>query len=133
MTEFQITLTLVVFAVVILAIAFDAIDMALAALLGTTVLVAAGILVKADAYAALETASGPLALLFGGMVVARMLAMTGLFDRIGAMFLRATRGSGKRYLILLVALVAGGRRAASWKRFARNKPCSFRPRATRWS
>ena len=106
MTEFQITLTLVVFAVVILAIAFDAIDMALAALLGTTVLVAAGILVKADAYAALETASGPLALLFGGMVVARMLAMTGLFDRIGAMFLRATRGSGKRYLILLVALVA---------------------------
>lgn len=106
MTEFQITFTLVVFAVVILAIAFDAIDMALAALLGTTVLVAAGILVKADAYAALETASGPLALLFGGMVVARMLAMTGLFDRIGALFLRATRGSGKRYLILLVALVA---------------------------
>lgn len=106
MTEFQITFTLVVFAVVILAIAFDAIDMALAALLGTSVLVAAGILVKADAYAALETASGPLALLFGGMVVARMLAMTGLFDRIGALFLRATRGSGKRYLILLVALVA---------------------------
>ena len=106
MTEFQITFTLVVFAVVILAIAFDAIDMALAALLGTTVLVAAGILVKADAYAALETASGPLALLFGGMVVARMLAMTGLFDRIGALFLRATRGSGRRYLILLVALVA---------------------------
>jgi Na+/H+ antiporter NhaD/arsenite permease-like protein len=106
MTEFQITFTLVVFAVVILAIAFDAIDMALAALLGTSVLVAAGILVKADAYAALDTASGPLALLFGGMVVARMLAMTGLFDRIGALFLRATRGSGKRYLILLVALVA---------------------------
>ncbi len=106
MTEFQITFTLVVFLAVILAIAVDAIDMALAALLGTSVLVAAGILVKADAYAALETASGPLALLFGGMVVARMLAMTGLFDRIGALFLRATHGSGKRYLILLVALVA---------------------------
>src|SRR5262249_46394235 len=30
----------------------------------------------------------------------------GLFDRVGAGFLRATRGSGKRFLLLLVALVA---------------------------
>jgi Na+/H+ antiporter NhaD/arsenite permease-like protein len=106
MTDFQITLTLAVFGAVILAIAIDAIDMMLAALVGVCVLAVSGILGKSDVGAALDTASGPLALLFGGMVVARMLAMTGLFDRLGAQILRATRGSGRRYLILLVALVA---------------------------
>jgi Na+/H+ antiporter NhaD/arsenite permease-like protein len=106
MTDFQITVTLVVFAMVILAIAVDIIDMALAALLGTCALALFGILEKADVAAALETAGGPLALLFGGMVVARMLSMTGLFDRLGALMLRATHGSGKRYLILLIAVVA---------------------------
>ena len=106
MTDFQIIVTLVVFGVVILAIAADVIDMALAALLGCSVLALFGILDKPDVSAALETAGGPLALLFGGMVVARMLSMTGLFDRLGALMLRATHGSGKRYLILLVAVVA---------------------------
>ena len=106
MTDFQIAVTLVVFAVVILAIAADAIDMMLAALRGSSVLAAFGILGKDDVGAAMETAGGPLALLFGGMVVARMLAMTGIFARVGALFLRASRGSGRRYLILLVALVA---------------------------
>ncbi len=106
MTDFQITITLIVFGVVIIAIAADIIDMALAALLGCSVLALFGILDKPDVSAALETAGGPLALLFGGMVVARMLAMTGLFDRLGALMLRATHGSGKRYLILLVAVVA---------------------------
>jgi Na+/H+ antiporter NhaD/arsenite permease-like protein len=106
MTDFQIIVTLVVFGVVIIAIAADVIDMALAALLGCSVLALFGILDKPDVSAALETAGGPLALLFGGMVVARMLSMTGLFDRLGALMLRATHGSGKRYLILLVAVVA---------------------------
>lgn len=106
MTDFQITVTLVVFAAVIIAIAVDLIDMALAALLGTCILAVFGILKYADISAALATAGGPLALLFGGMVVARMLAMTGIFERVGALFLRATHGSGKRFLILLVALVA---------------------------
>lgn len=106
MTDFQITVTLVVFAVVILAIAVDVIDMALAALLGCSMLAAFGVLGSADVGAAMATAGGPLALLFGGMVVARMLAMTGLFERLGALFLRATGGSGKRFLILLVAFVA---------------------------
>ncbi len=106
MTDFQIAVTLIVFGAVILAIAFDLIDMMLAALLGSTALAVLGILGKPDINAALDTASGPLALLLGGMVVARMLGMTGIFDRVGVLFLRATRGSGRRYLILLVALVA---------------------------
>ena len=35
----------------------------------------------------------PLALLFGGMVVARILATTGMFARVGRWFVRATIGS----------------------------------------
>ena len=54
----------------------------------------------------MRTAGGPLALLFGGMVVANTLGDTGLFDRVGDAFLHATRGSGRRFLLLLVGLVA---------------------------
>ena len=106
MSDFQIYLTLAVFGAVILAIAFDVIDMAVAALLGVCVLVALDVLREPDIMEALRTAGGPLALLFGGMVVARVLGKTGIFERVGAIYLRATHGSGKRYLILLVLLVA---------------------------
>jgi Na+/H+ antiporter NhaD/arsenite permease-like protein len=58
---------------------------------------------------------GPLALLFGGMVVARTLMPTGLFDYIGNVFLRATRDSGKRFLLGVIVLVLS---------------CAFLPNAT---
>ena len=106
MSDLQIYLTLAVFGAVILAIAFDVIDMAVAALLGVCVLVALDVLREPDIMEALRTAGGPLALLFGGMVVARVLGKTGIFERVEAIYLRATHGSGKRYLILLVLLVA---------------------------
>jgi Na+/H+ antiporter NhaD/arsenite permease-like protein len=104
--DLQIYVTLAVFGAVIMAIALDVIDMAVAALLGVSVLIGSAILNEQDIIAAMKTAGGPLALLFGGMVVARTLASTGIFDRIGAIYLRATRGSGKRFLLLLIALVA---------------------------
>ncbi|MCU0934785.1 MAG: SLC13 family permease [Gammaproteobacteria bacterium] len=116
MTETQIYLTVAVFAGVILVIALDLIDMAVAALLGVCVLLALGLLDQGDLVEASKTAGGPLALLFGGMVVARVLAKTGVFDRVGARFLHATGGSGKRFLLLLVALVA--------------PVCAFLPNAT---
>src|SRR5215471_21518340 len=74
------------------------------------------ILAEEDVIAAVKTAGGPLALLFGGMVVARTLAGTGIFDRIGTVYLRATGGSGKRFLLLLILLVA--------------PVCAFLPNAT---
>jgi Na+/H+ antiporter NhaD/arsenite permease-like protein len=40
------------------------------------------------------------------MVVARILTTTGIFERVGALFLRATKGSGKRFLLGLIVLVA---------------------------
>jgi Na+/H+ antiporter NhaD/arsenite permease-like protein len=53
-----------------------------------------------------QMAGGPIALLFGGMVVARILTTTGIFERVGALFLCATHGSGKRFLLGLLVLVA---------------------------
>ncbi|MBV2131741.1 hypothetical protein KRX52_02890 [Pseudomonas sp. MAP12] len=116
MTDLQIYLTLAVFSAVILAIAFDVIDMAVATLLGVGVLLVAGILTDDGLVAAMRMAGGPLSLLFGGMVVARVLGSTGIFERVGGIYLRATRGSGRRFLILLVLLVA--------------PVCAFLPNAT---
>jgi len=116
MTDLQIYITLGVFAAVILAIAFDLLDMAVATVLGATVLYALGILNSSDIEAAVNTSGGTLALLFGGMVVARTLTSTGLFERIGNGLLQATGGSGKRFLLLLVAVVA--------------PVCAFLPNAT---
>jgi len=106
MSDLQVYITLAVFGAVILAIAFDVIDMAVATLLGVSVLVGLGILHESSFVAAMKTAGGPLLLLFGGMVVAHMLGSTGIFDRVGSAYLRATRGSGRRFLLLLIALVA---------------------------
>ena len=106
MSDLQVYITLAVFGAVILAIAFDVIDMAVATLLGVSVLVGLGILHESSFVATMKTAGGPLLLLFGGMVVAHMLGSTGIFDRVGSAYLRATRGSGRRFLLLLIALVA---------------------------
>jgi Na+/H+ antiporter NhaD/arsenite permease-like protein len=106
MTDPQIYLTIGVFAGVILLIALDLIDMTVAALLGLSILVLTGVFDHNDMMATVGVANGPIALLFGGMVVARVLARTGLFERMGAIMLRATGGSGRRFLLLLVALVA---------------------------
>jgi hypothetical protein len=40
------------------------------------------------------------------MVVARILSTIGLFELIGDIYLRATGGSGRRFLFLLMALAA---------------------------
>jgi len=102
----QSILILVVFAGVILAIAFDWIDMVLAALLGVCTLTAFGIYGREDVMNSVGSSQEPLALLFGGMIVARTLEPTGIFENIGARFLILTRGSGRRYLLGIVALVA---------------------------
>jgi Na+/H+ antiporter NhaD/arsenite permease-like protein len=106
MSELQVILTLVIFGGVILVIALDLVDMMLAALLGVSLYLVFGILDHADMVEVFNTAGSPLALLFGGMVVARVLAGTGMFERLGDIYLRATGGSGKRYLLLLVGLLA---------------------------
>ncbi|HZO09634.1 MAG TPA: SLC13 family permease [Myxococcota bacterium] len=106
MTEAQSAATLAIFAAVILAIALDWLETVVAGLVGVSALLALGILEGRDVLAAFEGCGGALALLFGGMIVARVLASTGLFERLGDLFLRATGGSGRRYLLGVVAVVA---------------------------
>jgi Na+/H+ antiporter NhaD/arsenite permease-like protein len=106
MSELQIYITLGVFAGVILLIAFNAVDMTLAVMLGSSILMALGILTQSDIMNSLRQSEGMIALLFGGMVVARTLKPTGIFEYVGTRFLRATHGSGRRFLLLLIALIA---------------------------
>ncbi len=101
----QNIIIIVVFLGVIAAIAFDVIDMLVAALLGVCVLIFAGIFAMQDILNVTRVAAGPLALLFGGMVVARVLVPTGLFEYVGSRYLLTTRGSGKRFLLSLFLLV----------------------------
>ena len=104
--DFQTLTTLIVFAAVILLIAFDVLDMMLVGLLGVSALIVTGVITSQDVSAVNRTAGGPITLLFGGMVVARVLAPTGIFELLGTVYLRATRGSGKRFLLGLIVLVA---------------------------
>lgn len=106
MSDLQVAVTLLVFAGVILAIAFSLIDMAVAALLGVSVMLCFGVFTRNEFLNATQTAGGSIALLFGGMVVARTLVPTGIFDQVGNRFLRATGGSGKRFLLGLIVLVS---------------------------
>ena len=116
MSELQVYLTIGIFAAVILVIAFDLLDMTLAALLGVGAMIVTGILGDKDFLEVPATAGGAIALLFGGMVVAHVLDKSGVFERLGTPFLRFTGGSGKRFLLLLVLTVAA--------------VCAFLPNAT---
>ena len=92
MSDLQTIVTFVVFGAVILSIALDLLDLTLAGLLGVSTLIAFGVFALQDILNIVRTFGGSLALLFGGMVVARSLVPTGLFDYIGSLFLRATQG-----------------------------------------
>jgi Na+/H+ antiporter NhaD/arsenite permease-like protein len=116
MTDLQMLATFVVFTAVLLAVTANLMDMAVAAMLGVSVLIVFGIYNHQDILSATRSADGSLSLLFGGMVVARTLEPTGVFDHIGTRFLLLTGGSGKRFLLGLILLVAG--------------LCAFLPNAT---
>jgi Na+/H+ antiporter NhaD/arsenite permease-like protein len=100
----------------ILVLLFDWLDMTVAGLLSVSVLIMFGILSQKDILNVVSSGGGVLALLFGGMVVARTLTPTGIFESVGARFLILTRGSGKRFLLGLILLVA--------------PVCAFLPNAT---
>ncbi len=61
-------------------------------------MIAMGILGPKDFLAAAQSAGGPLALLFGGMVVAHVLEKTGLFEHVGDRCCAPPADSGKRLL-----------------------------------
>ena len=106
MSDLQVVLTLLVFAGVIVSIALNLLDLALAALLGVSLMLLFGVFTSQEFLRTVQTAGGCISLLFGGMVVARTLVPTGIFDQLSTRFLIATRGSGKRYLLGLIILTA---------------------------
>jgi Na+/H+ antiporter NhaD/arsenite permease-like protein len=116
MTDLQVLVTVIVLASLMVVLVFDWIDITVAALLSVSVLIGFGIISKTDILNVVNSGGGVLALLFGGMVVARTLTPTGIFENVGARFLILTRGSGKRFLLGLILLIA--------------PVCAFLPNAT---
>jgi len=94
------------FASVILAIASNRVHLTVAAMLGTVVLLVTGVLSAQEASETINPAEAMMALFFGGMVMARTLISTGLFDYLGAIGLRLVRGDGRRLAIAIAALAA---------------------------
>ncbi len=114
--DWQGTVALVVFALVILLIALDAINLTLAAKLGAGVLIASGATTLSRGVGYVSEAHSTIVLFFGGMVTVRALAPTGIFEWIGLQVFRLSKGSGKRLLLGVVAVTA--------------PVCAFLPNAT---
>ncbi len=97
--EFHAAFALAVFLVLLAALVLDLIDLAVGGMLAVAAVLAAGVLDPADLVSGASAAGPTLCLLFGGMVLVRILTPTGLFDRLGFMLVRFARGSGARLLI----------------------------------
>jgi Na+/H+ antiporter NhaD/arsenite permease-like protein len=94
------------FAAVVLAIASNRLHLTIAALLGTVVLMVTGVLSAEEASATINPGESTIALFFGGMVVARTLTPTGLFDYLGGVTIRFVRGDGRRLMLAIVVIAA---------------------------
>jgi len=94
--DWQGILAIIVFASVILLIAFDVINLTLAAILGAAVLRASGVTTVSQAVGYVAEAHATIALFFGGMVIVRAFTPTGIFEFIGVLVYRLSKGSGKR-------------------------------------
>ena len=97
MSELQVVVTYAAFAAVILTIAFNILDLALAGLLGVSVLIVFGILTQGDIVNVVKTSGSTFALLFGGMIVARTLTASGIFEFLGDLFLRQDQRQRKAF------------------------------------
>src|SRR5271167_577260 len=94
------------FAAVILSIALDWLDLAVAGLLGAVFLRLVGIVSRDTAVSGVNAGLDTIGLFFGGMVVARALVPTGIFDYLGARVLQIVRGDGRRLLLSIIVLTA---------------------------
>src|SRR5215471_6207921 len=95
-----------VFATAILLIAVDAIDLTLAVIVGAGILIASGVTTVTSAVGYVAEAHETIALFFGGMVLVRAFAPTGIFEWIGVRVYQFSRGSGKRLLLRILMVIA---------------------------
>ncbi len=94
------------FAGVITAIALNWLDLAVAGLLGAMLLRVLGIFSPESTISSINVGFDTIGLFFGGMVVARALIPTGIFDYLGARVLRLVRGDGRLLLLSIIVLTA---------------------------
>jgi len=104
--SFAPAIALGIFAAVIVAIATNRMHITVAAALGTVILLVTGVLSAQQASETINPGEDTIALFFGGMVMARTLIPTGIFDYLGAIALRLVKGDGRRLLITIVAITA---------------------------
>src|SRR5215469_10585112 len=104
--DWQGIVALIVFAAAILLIAVDAIDLTLAVIIGDGILIASGVTTVRSAVGYIAEAHETIALFFGGMVLVRAFAPTGVFEWIGVRVYQLSRGSGKRLLLGIVMIIA---------------------------
>ena len=104
--HFELIFVVTTFVAVIGLIAFDLVDLSLAAMGGVILCYLAGVLEDEDILATIEHGGGTIALLFGGMVVARVLVPTGIFEWLGERLILFSGGSGRRLAIGMVLLTA---------------------------
>ena len=104
--HFQLIFVVATFVAVIGLIAFDLVDLSLAAMGGVILFHLAGLLEEEDILATIDHGGGTVALLFGGMVVARVLVPTGIFEWLGERLILFSGGSGRRLAIGMVLLTA---------------------------
>jgi Na+/H+ antiporter NhaD/arsenite permease-like protein len=97
--EFHAAFALATFLALVIALVLDLVDLAVGGMLAVAAVLAAGILEPHDLRSAAAEAGPTLSLLFGGMVLVRILTPTGLFDALGQGLVRASRGSGARLLV----------------------------------
>jgi Na+/H+ antiporter NhaD/arsenite permease-like protein len=97
---------LIVFAVAILLIALDVIDLTLAVIVGAGILIASGVTTVRTAVGYVAEAHETIALFFGGMVLVRAFVPTRIFEWIGVRVYQLSRGSGKRLLLGIFIMMA---------------------------
>jgi Na+/H+ antiporter NhaD/arsenite permease-like protein len=95
-----------IFGGVILSIALNLLDLAVAGLLGAMLLRLLGIISSETTVSSINVGFDTIGLFFGGMVMARALVPTGIFDYLGARVLRLIRGDGRWLLLSIVVLTA---------------------------
>ena len=105
-SNFPAIIAALTFAAVILAIALNWLDLVVAGLLGAVLLRVLGIVSQQTAVSSINAGFDTIGLFFGGMVVARALIPTGIFDYLGARVLRLVRGDGRLLLVSIIVLTA---------------------------
>jgi Na+/H+ antiporter NhaD/arsenite permease-like protein len=94
------------FAAVILAIASNRLHLTVAAFLGVVALLLTGVLSAEGVSETINPGEATIALFFGGMVMARVLTPTGLFEYLAGIALGLVRNDGRRLMMAVVIIAA---------------------------